>query len=193
MADPATELIGDLAVPYALISSPARYIGTIVADVTVREVHTDESTITVHPVETGTPISDHVFDNPQLIEISCGFSDSTAGYVGYVQTVYQEFLALKATRQPFEVSTGKRLYENMLFGNLTIVTDDTSENTLMVTARLQQVIITDTNGGASSGTQAQQANPAATAPESNVGNQSLQGTSTSVPTFVVSQSLFGIS
>lgn len=168
--------IGDIAAPYALFYSNPRFIGTLVMDVTVREVHTDEDTITVHPVETGTPVSDHVFRNPYVVEISCGASDSTGGYVGYVQDVYQAFLALRAQRQPFDVSTGKRYYTNMLFSNITVVTDETSEFALMVTARLQEVIITDTDGGISglASSVSNMANPASTAPEANVGNQALQ-------------------
>lgn len=169
----ADAIIGDILAPYALIASPNRYIGTIFPDVVVREVHSDTNTITQHPVETGTPVSDHVFANPQVIEISCGFSDSTAGYVGYSQDVYQEFLALRDTRQPFDVSTGKRLYQNMLFGEIAIVTDPTSEYALMVTARLQQVIISSTSGDGSTLDPNAQGLPAQTMPTVDMGNQQL--------------------
>ena len=160
----AESILGDLAAPYALIGSPTRSIDTIIPDVTVREVHVDEDTITVHPVETGTPVSDHVFANPKILEIECGFSDSTAGYSGYVQEVYEAFLALKARREPFDVSTGKRSYQNMLVANITVVTDEASEFALMVTVRLQEVIIASTSSGGSGSnmTQANQASPADT-------------------------------
>ena len=151
----AETLLGDAAGPYVLLFSNARSIGGIIPNVTVREVLTDEDTITQHPVESGTPIADHVFANPKIIEMSSGWSDSTAGYPGYVQDVYQAILALKATREPFDVSTGKRAYQNMLFGNVTAVTDEQSEHTLMVTARLQEVIITTTDDGSSSSTDPQ--------------------------------------
>ncbi len=168
----ASALLGDSGAPYALIYQAQRSIGTLVADVTVREAHTDEDTITVHPVETGTPISDHVFANPQVLEVTCGFSDSSAGTAGYVQEVYQAFLALKATRTPFDVSTGKRMYQNMLFASITVITDESSEFALMVTARLQQVIITETSGSGMSADN--QADPASTAPEADAGSQVLQ-------------------
>ena len=191
----ATSILGDASAPYALFSSAQRYIGTLVFDVTVREVHSDEFTITVHPVETGTPVSDHVFANPKVIEISIGASDSTAGYDGYVQQVYEGILALANTRQLFDVSTGKRFYSNMLFGNISVVTDETSEYALMATFRLQEVILTSTQGGASSTgmTADNQASPADTAPESEVGSQTAQpiGPSATLPTFAQSQSTFG--
>lgn len=55
-ASSAVCLIGEAAVPYLLIQGASRYIGTIIADVTVRETHVDRDTITVHPVESGTPV-----------------------------------------------------------------------------------------------------------------------------------------
>lgn len=198
LADTATQILGDASAPYALFSSAQRYIGTLAFDVTIREVHSDEFTITVHPVETGTPISDHVFANPKIIEISVGASDSSAGYDGYVQDVYQGILALANTRQPFDVSTGKRFYSSMLFGNISVVTDETSEYTLMATFRLQEVILTSTQSGSGSSatsgmTAANQADPASTAPETQVGAQTAQpiGDSATLPSFSQSQSYFG--
>ena len=191
IAAAADSLIGDIAAPYALFWSATRFIGTIVPDVTVREIHTDEFTITQFPVESGTPISDHVFANPQIIEISCGFSDSSGGYAGYVQEAYQDLLALSATRQTFDVSCGKRYYTSMLFSNITVVTDETSEFALMVTARLQQVIISDTDASSGSDmTQANQASPADTSPTVNTGQQGLQAAPTA-PSFAANQATFG--
>lgn len=175
IVDVASQLIGDFVANYALIYQNQRYIGTLVPDVTVSELSTDEDTVTNHPVETGTPISDHVFANPPVLEIRCGFSNSSAGYDGYVQDVYQMFLDLKNTREPFDVSTGKRFYTSMLFTNLTTMTDESSEWVLNITARLQQIIITDTDDNSGSGmTQQNQSDPSSTAPESNAGNQQLQ-------------------
>ena len=173
--DAASQILGDANAPYALFTQASRYIGSLIFDVTVREIHTDEDTITTYPVISGTPITFNVFSNPQMIEITCASSDSTAGYTGYVQDVYQAILALKATRQPFDVSTGKRFYQNMLFASVTVTTDETSEYALMVTARLQQVILTDAVNASGSGmTQANQASPEDTAPEQSAGMQNLQ-------------------
>ena len=193
--DAATQIVGDAAAPYALFSSAQRYIGTLVFDVTVREVHSDEFTITVHPVETGTPVSDHIFANPKIIEIVVGSSDSTAGYEGRVQEVYEGILALANSKQLFDVATGKRFYQNMAFGNITVVTDETSEFTLMATFRLQELILTSTQGGSAAGgmTADNQASPADTAPETEAGTQTAQpiGPSATLPSFAQSQATFG--
>lgn len=178
--DGAVDLIGDIAGPYVLLSLAGRSIGGIVPNVTLQEVLADENTITAHPVQSGTPVSDHVYANPSIIDMQVGWSDSTGGYPGYVQDVYQAMLALRDTRQLFDVSTGKRQYSNMLFGAITATTDETSENILMLRARMQEVIISDTSGGdASLGSNADQASPQTTGAETNVGNQSLQPASAS--------------
>jgi len=148
-------LIGDLLAPYALISSPMRAIATIVPNVVIDEIHTDDLAITDHPVEDGAAISDHAFKIPSRVQMRCGWSNSTAGTEGYVQSVYQSLLALQATRQPFDVFTGKRAYRNMLLERVAVETSETSENTLMVVAAMREVILTRTQtAGASRDTQA---------------------------------------
>jgi hypothetical protein len=163
----------------ALIQSSARAIGTIFADVTVDENHRDEMIITQHPVEGGAIISDHAFKRPALVEIRCGFSNSSAGYVGYVQQQYQRLQSLQLARQPFNVYTGKRRYKNMLVVGLSVTTDPHSENILMVSAALQEIIIVSTqttgtgSSTASAGGKGDQANPAATGDVA--GNGSVEG------------------
>ncbi len=137
---------------YALITQSARSISTIIPDCPVEEVHRDELQVTMHPVATGTPITDHSFLMPQMVELRWGWSNSNAQAEGYVQAVYQELLTLQQSRQPFDVSTGKRQYNNMLLRSLQIRTDEASEFTLMGLAICQQVILTSVQTGASSTT-----------------------------------------
>lgn len=174
-------LLGEIS--YALIQPSARAIGTIFADVTVEESHQDGAVIAQHPVERGALIGDHVIDRPPIVEIRCGFSNSSAGYVGYVQEQYRALLRLKASKQPFSVYTGKRRYTNMLVAGLSVVTDPHSENVLMVSAALQNITIVSTqtagSGGtadtASPGSNANQANPASTGSVSNGGSVDATG------------------
>lgn len=174
-------LLGELS--YALIQPGARAIGQIYADVTVEENHRDESVITRHPVEGGATIGDHAFDLPPLVEIRGGFSNSTAGYVGYVQQQYQALLALKASKRPFVLFTGKRRYKDMLIAGISVITDPRTENVLMFTAVCQHITIvrTQTSSSGSGGDAApasnpsDQADPASTGSVSNSGNVEAQG------------------
>ena len=167
----ADQLIGDLAGNYALITSPNRYIDTLFPDVVVRELHEDSWTITVHPVSTGTPISDHKFRNPRLVEIVFGFSDDGKG-VGYTVEQYQAAVQLGEATEPFDVSTGKRFYTSMLVQNISTVTDEQFESAGIFTMRLQESILTSTDGGAA--TADNQANPQQTSSETPLGTQQLQ-------------------
>jgi hypothetical protein len=144
-------LIGDSAAPLALIMTGRRSIGDLFPHVTVEESHSDELAITDHPVEFGTPVTDHAFMQPYIVEIRCGWSDATAQTSGYVQAVYKAFLGLQASRVPFSISTGKRQYRSMLLRSLLVKTDPESEYTLMCVATAQQIVITNTQmtqGGA---------------------------------------------
>jgi hypothetical protein len=158
---------------FALIFSPVRVIGTLVPDVVVEEAHRDQLVITDHPVERGAAISDHAFKMPSEVEIRCGWSNSSAGEEGYVQAVYEEFLELQATRQPFDVFTGKRHYSNMLVRSLEVTTDEHSEHALYVTAGLREIIIVDT-ATTSAPAQDKQASPQQTAGVVNTGAKQLQ-------------------
>ena len=137
-------LIGDTISDYALITQGARSIGDLYPHVVVEETHNDELTITRHPVEFGSPPTDHAFMQPYSVEIRCGWSNSTAQTSGYVQAVYQAFLALQASRVPFSIQTGKRTYASMLLRTLMAKTDPDSEFTLMCVATAEQFIVTNT-------------------------------------------------
>jgi len=171
---------------------PKRSIGSIVAHVTLEEVSIDELQITDHPVEQGAEITDHAYKRNPEITIRCGWSNASlagvlAGVKGlvsavtggdafgsdYVSGVYNELLALQESRIPFDVSTGKRLYSNMLMRSLSVTTDPTSEYTLMVTAVLRQILIVST-AATTLPPRDDQASPADTAEIENAGDKQVQ-------------------
>ncbi len=124
-----------------------RSIGGFVADVTVEESHEDELAITDHPVEQGAVITDHSVKRPAQLTVRLGYSNSSLSAFGnpnYVQQVYSAFLALQANREPFDVLTGKRFYTDMLIRRLSTTTDERTENALMMTCEMRQIIVTST-------------------------------------------------
>ena len=62
----------------------------------------------------------------------------------YVRTTYNKFLALQASRELFDVVTGKRSYKNMVISRISVVTDGTSENALMMTCECQEILLATT-------------------------------------------------
>lgn len=168
---------------------PKRKLGTIRAQVTIEEQHTDELVVTQHPVEQGASISDHAYKQPSSVTIRCGWSNSGLQSMGsiiasaydaitgggelklnYIKGVYQKLLALQESRIPFDVLTGKRSYKNMLFSSLSVTTDAGTENCLMVTAVCQQVIMVQTKVVLVPPREVQK-NPAANAPTEDKGTK----------------------
>lgn len=141
-----------------------RKLGSIIPNVVIEEVHSDTLTITEHPVEQGAPITDHAFKNPAELTMRIGWSASslaldsvvtsvvdsvkagklTTPKIKSVRDIYEDLLKLQDSRQPFDVSTGKRLYKDMLIKALGTTTDLSSENSLIVNVVLRQVIIVQT-------------------------------------------------
>jgi hypothetical protein len=137
-----------------------RSIGGFTADVTIEERHEDALVVTQHPVEQGSTITDHAYKQPAKVTIRCGWSNASLnallGLAGslldgsfslgadYVQTTYSKFLDLQNSRVLFDVATGKRKYKNMLITRLSVVTDNTSENALMMTCECQEIFLATT-------------------------------------------------
>ena len=145
-------LIGDLAAPFALITSRTRMIGTLMPDVVVEEIHNDQLAITKHPVEMGAAISDHSFRMPSTIIMKIGYSNSTGQSEGYVQEAYNAILDLQSSREPFDVFAGKRAYQNMLISSVMVTTDQATEYALNAVIGLEEVIITQTQETAAGAT-----------------------------------------
>jgi hypothetical protein len=124
-----------------------RNIGGFIADVTVEEIHADALQVTDNPVEQGAVVSDHAFLKPSRLVIKAGWSNSSpqaAGDPNYVNDTYQQFQDLQASRQPFDIVTGKRAYSNMLITLLQVRTDESTEDALMMECECRQIILVNT-------------------------------------------------
>ncbi len=58
--------------------------------------------------------------------------------------VYAAFLDMQQKRELLSVTTGKRIYKNMLIRGIEVTTDKTTENVLSITLTLREVILTST-------------------------------------------------
>ncbi len=125
----------------AVYIRPLRSIGGLQFDVTIEESHSDTLEITEHPVEQGASITDHAYMLPSTLTIVAGVSDSgIEGHIGRAKEMYQALRELQGKREPLDVYTGKRVYKNMLISSLATTTDEQTENSLIVTCELQQII-----------------------------------------------------
>lgn len=142
-----TETVG------SLLFGGHRSIMGLFADVVIEENHSDELMLTEHPVEKGSPISDHCYKAPPEVTMKIGWSES-AGQLNNILGntfigadlsllgIYQGLQALQGQR--LIISTGKRLYTDMLIKSLKNVTDETSENALMIDIVFKKVFIVST-------------------------------------------------
>ena len=131
---------------------PQRSLGGIVFDVVTEETHEDSLAITEHPVERGSPISDHAYLKPRTVTIRGGASDAgssldlSGASSGEKRSIalYERLLKLQADREPIEIVTGKRSYKDMLVETVAVTTEAGAVDTLMVTADCREVIIVET-------------------------------------------------
>lgn len=177
---------------------------TIIPDCVIEERHKDDMEITQVPVEQGAPISDHAFKKPAEVVMRVAWSTSkslsnvvTSAFGGNsgpsITDVYQQLQNLQIATstppylQPFTVVTGKRTYKNMLLRSLQVVTNKESENSLMVEAIFQQVLIVSTkvqSGSSLLGATQNQSQPQNTAPPVNTGTQQLGQTNTTAANII---------
>lgn len=147
---PGSEIVGSL-----LLSGRGRTIMGLFADVTVEEKHKDELKITEHPTEVGAAISDHAYKEPPEVMMKVGWSESAGTLNGFLgdtilggntslTIVYQTLLQLQEQAVPLIISTGKRLYTNMLIKSLGCTTDLQTENVLMIDITFKKVIMVST-------------------------------------------------
>lgn len=149
-----------------------RNIGGFIADVTVEEDHTDEIFISDHPVERGASITDHAFKQPSKVVITAGWSNSSFAALGnpfYVQLVYNQMLALQASLEPFSITTGKRIYENMLIQRISTKTDEKTENVFLATFECREILIASTQTVSGSSNPTNMASPVNNAGVANRG------------------------
>ena len=151
----------------------------------ITEEMDDDYTVTDNPTEMGTLISDHMFAQPKRVNIELVYSISGASYalkavgaaLGYgstpssVKNYYDQFLSLQASRTPFDITTGKRLFKNMVITSIKNRTDVSSENYLRLSITAREVIIVKTSVKTDPAYQKDAAN---TADPVNNGNVSLK-------------------
>lgn len=159
-----------------------RSIGGIIPNVTIEERAVDRVVATRHPIEQGAAITDHAYKDPSEVTMHVAWSNASlalrsftsgsifAGQISDTNDIYNQLLELQASRQLFDLVTGKRTYSNMLILEIANHTDASTENTLDLTIRMQQQIIVSTSSADLLQTNVQ-ADPARTGPTQNAGTK----------------------
>jgi len=131
----------------------------LIAQATIEENHTDTLEVTRHPLEQGATMSDHAYRLPAEVTLHLAWSNSptptpnastpslaaiSGNTPNQVVSIYEYLLNLLQTRILFSLFTGKRSYANMLLKSLGTITDQRTENALLVVAHCTEIIIVQT-------------------------------------------------
>ena len=157
-------------------SSNKRKFASIKAPCTISEQHVDQYVVTNQPTEAGVQISDHMYAVPQRVDIEIAYSQSSQFYMlqslGALAGIgtkpdslidyYHRFLAIQAFRVPFDITTGKRKYKNMVIESIEETTTERTENLLRIRLRCREVIIVNTTTSTDSSLQTAAPNTSAT-------------------------------
>ncbi len=138
-------------------------IGGISLDAVISEAHNTVVRKTTNPVELGADITDHAIIEPDKINIIAEVSDTPLGAAAIGQIVdlitglfgtstsnditrsnaaYNTMVQLQKAREPIDVQTKLKLYQNMLITSITNVQDKTSSRIVNMNIALEEVLIT---------------------------------------------------
>ena len=143
-------------------------IGDLGIDCTVTETHTATATVTEHPVESGSNITDHIRPEPVQLAVTGIITNSPIGTrqtqrvinaggavvtatqleaapnaLGYAQTAWKKLEGYRQTAKPIRVVTRDRTYESMAMLSLTVPKTAKTGDALEFSATFKEVRIVE--------------------------------------------------
>lgn len=122
-----------------ILIQPKRQIDSISIDVTISENSNDSLEITKQPLQIGAMASDHAFKKPNTLAMQASWRSNTLGVS--LADIYQRLLNLQNKLAPFTIITPKRVYKDMMFSSMSVLTDKNTENVLMVSMQFENIIM----------------------------------------------------
>ena len=124
-------------------------IGGWFFDAVLDLTHTSTLTITTHPIQIGSSVTDYAFLQPRTLSMNIGMTDAAHSFIagqfagGPSRSVqaYNVLSRLQQLRIPVQVYTRLGLYQNMLVGTMTVQDDNTTVNGLSCTVDLQELLV----------------------------------------------------
>ncbi|QQE81603.1 phage baseplate protein [Alicyclobacillus sp. SO9] len=124
-------------------------IGGWFFDAVLHTNHSSTLTITSHPVQLGSTLSDNAYLQPRRLSLSIGMTDVAQSFIpgqfdnGSSRSVqaYEVLKQLQELRIPVQVYTRLGLYKNMLVETLTAQEDHTTVHSLKATVDLKEVLV----------------------------------------------------
>ena len=139
-------------------------IGGIELDAVLNESHSNRVRLTKNPIELGSDITDHAVVEPDILTIVAQVSDTPLGTAAFGQIVdlitglfgtstsdnltrssaaYKAMSQLMKLKEPIEVQTKLKLYQNMVITSLSVAQDKDTSRVALMNITLEEAIITE--------------------------------------------------
>lgn len=122
-------------------------LNLITFDTMVSEEHRFTSRVTYYPVESGTIVSDHIINQPDIVVLSGLISDTPLSILAPFNRSVAAFNALiqiHERRQVVDIVTGIKVYKNMAITSIDVPRTVKTGQTLTFNIELQKVVFDDT-------------------------------------------------
>jgi len=131
-----TSLVDDNA---AMIFQSKIMIGSIIPNCVIEETYEDTVQITTHPVERGANMSDHAFMLPMGLSMKVAWADYKGKNSQYSVDMYKKLRDLQAKLEPLTVSTGKRVFQNMMIVGISVTNDQKTKHAVLADVRFKEI------------------------------------------------------
>lgn len=129
----------------AIFIDKSPVIGGIRADLSVTEEHAGVVNITDNPIEGGGIITDHVQDQPDILVMEIGHSNTPAKLITLDRSpirhivIWQKLLAIQKSKLPIPVLTSLKRYRNMLIERVEQTRSKENTNVAIIRLTLRQI------------------------------------------------------
>lgn len=121
-------------------------VGTVTFDTMVTEEHKYTSRVTYYPVESGTIVSDHILNQPNVVTLSGLVSDTPLNiFAPFNRSIaaFNALIQIHDQRQVIDVVTGIKIYKNMAITSLDVPRSMRTGQTLTFNIELQSILTAD--------------------------------------------------
>lgn len=122
-------------------------VGTVTFDTMVTEEHRFSSRVTYYPVESGTIVSDHIVNEPDIVVLSGLVTDTPLNILaGFNRSIaaFNALIQIHQRRQVVDIVTGIKVYKNMAITSLDIPRSLKNGQSLTFNIELQRIVFDDT-------------------------------------------------
>lgn len=119
-------------------------IGTVFLDATLTEDHSYSSRVTAYPIESGRTISDHIINEPDVLQISGVVTDTPLSILSPFNRsidAFNRLVGIHERKEIITVVTGIKVYTNMVMTSLQVPRNIQTGQSLNFVIELQKILL----------------------------------------------------